>query len=260
MSVIELKLLATALLFTNMWMFFRIMEGYWIPKWIKRRWNRFWQRQWDKFKTKFHWLFKEEVRSQKPLEDFVGKSHFKMPHVIAAEREQKRKEILESGTDVETEEAVLIVEESTSARRFKQVPDDKLDETFSDTRIESLATYSEEEEKPTDGYADGVTFDDIDNAVETVTDRFASYKERTEAGKVFHEMEGNEFYEMFIRNHQEYKSRIHEMVGQYLGSMSSKPIIKSVKTTVQKTSVRRNSRTFVRVPDNIEDFDIRNYV
>lgn len=259
MTILELKLLATALLLTNMWMFFRIMEGYWIPKFIKRRWNCFWERQWKECKSKLRWLIKEEVKPKKPLEDVMGKSLFKMPHVIAAEQEQKRKEILASGIDVETEEAALEVEESTTVRRFEQVSDDKLDETFSDTRMESVAEYPDEE-KPAEGNADDVTFDDIDHAVETVTDRFASYKERTEAGKVFHKMEGNEFYEMYIRNHQEYESRIHEMVGQYLGSWTSKPRNVSVKSTTQKTSVHRNSRTFIRVPDSIEDFDIRNYV
>lgn len=257
MSILELKLLAIALVMTNMWMFFRIMEGYWIPKFIKRRWNSFWERQWKKCKRKLRWLIKEEPVKSTPLEDFVGKSHFKMPHIIAAEQEQKRKEILASGIEVETEEVVL--ETQAVARRFEQVPDEKLDETFSDTRMESVAEYSEEE-KPAEGNADGVTFDDIDHAVKTVKNEGASFEECADAGKVLHEMEGNEFYEMYIRNHKEYESRIHEMVGLYLGSSTSKPRNVSIKATVNKTSVRRSSRTFIRVPDNIEDFDIRNYV
>lgn len=248
MSVIELKLLATALLFTNMWMFFRIMEGYWIPKWIKRRWNAFWQRQWDKYKSKFHWLFKEEMKPQKPLEDFVGKSHFKMPHVIAAEQAQKRKEILANGKSVDDDDVAFKAEEVlVSKPKFEQVPDEQLDEVFSDTRMEDVAKYSEEEKAETK--ADGNSFEDIDKAVRIAKAPLRNKADIQHANKVFSDMEGNELFEK-LTNSPELSKRIRMILTLCLEGMDEVKNAEPVPYKAKKS----------KVPQNFEDFNVLEYL
>jgi len=200
-------------------------------------------------------IWKKEPVRKKPLEDFVGKSHFKMPHVIAAEQERKRKEILASGKTVETEEIAFNADEEQSPKtRYEQVADNELDEVFSDLRISDVgATFDKEDKLPDPEQADGNTFEDIAEAVETVYDRRSSVKSMSRAGKVFVELDGNELFERLAYRTPALKKRIKLLMELYVTEDTA------TKSTIQKT-VSANNRPFVRVPDNIEDFDIRNYV
>lgn len=197
---------------------------------------------------------KEPVR-QKPLEDFVGKSHFKMPHIIAAEQEQKRKEILASGKEVETEEIAFNVEEKSSPKpKYEQVADEELDDVFADMRISDASPqYSEEDKAKKPEQADGNTFEDIAKAVETAYDKRSSVKSMSHAGKVFVELDGNELFDRLANRTPEIKKRIKLLMELYLTEDTE------VKPVVERNSPARN-RPFIKVPDNIADFDIRNYV
>ena len=53
----------------------------------------------------------------------------------------------------------------------------------------------------------GTSFEDIDTAVKTVKASKATDKEKRHAGKVFHEMDGNQFYEKFMENSKECKKK-----------------------------------------------------
>ena len=66
-----------------------------------------------------------------------------------------------------------------------------------------------------------------------------------QAGKVFHELEGTEFYNMFRRNNARYETRVAEMVDAYLASIRTPP-----KKTRTKAAARKD----------YEDFNIRDYV
>lgn len=251
MSIIELKLLIVALLFTNMWSIFRIMEGYWIPKWIKRRWNAFWGNLWNKCKSKLSFLIEEEPVKSAPLEDFVGKSHFKMPHVIATEREQKLKEILDSGVEVQMDEVSFEAEDEhpkaqESKRTFAQVADQELDKAFSDNRV-----YGDSE----NGRAEGCTFEDIDTAVITVKKRNPAPKEVDHAGKVFYEIEDNELFFKLTESPEMFE-KIRNVIDRHLDKMAKE----SKDMHYQDNAWFKDPFGRVTVPDNIEDFDIRNYV
>ena len=66
-----------------------------------------------------------------------------------------------------------------------------------------------------------------------------------QAGKVFHELEGTSFYDMFRRNNARYETRVSEMVEAYLASIRTAP-----QRTRAKAAVRRE----------YENFNIRDYV
>ena len=66
-----------------------------------------------------------------------------------------------------------------------------------------------------------------------------------QAGKVFHELEGTEFYNMFRRNNARYEARVSEMVETYFASIQP-----AEKKTRMKAAVRKE----------YENFNIRDYV
>lgn len=235
------------LMFFNLWQTFRILNGYWIPKPIKRKWNSFWERQWNKCKSKLRWLIKEEPVKNPSLEDFVGKSLFKMPHVIAAEQERMRKQILVSGKSVEDEDVAFKTDETQIARKFEQVPDEQLDETFSDMRMEYVAKYSEEESIPSE--AEGNSFEDIDRAVEIARNPIRRKADISHAGKVFGEMEGNELYEK-LTNSPELGKRIRMILALCLEGVN--------EVTEKAPSTKGGTRP--KVPQSFEDFNVLDFL
>lgn len=90
-----------------------------------------------------------------------------------------------------------------------------------------------------------VTFDEIDRAARAVKDPKARESDVLQAGKVFHELEGTEFYDMFRRNNARYEARVSEMVETYLASIRP-----AEKKTRMKAAVRKE----------YENFNIRDYV
>ena len=60
-------------------------------------------------------------------------------------------------------------------------------------------------------------FWDIDTAVKTVKASKATERKKRHAGKVFHEMDGNN-YEKFMENSKECKKNIHDFVTFYLSN------------------------------------------
>lgn len=66
-----------------------------------------------------------------------------------------------------------------------------------------------------------------------------------QAGKVFHELEGTEFYNMFRRNNARYETRVAEMVETYLASLRP---------------VQKKTRMKAAAKKEYENFNIRDYV
>ena len=123
----------------------------------------------------------------------------------------------------------------------RQVPDEDLDEVFRDNRVHDTDGELEEEAPQ----AGGSTFDEIDRAARAVKNPKAGKADILQAGKVFHELEGTEFYDMFRRNNARYEARVSEMVETYLTSIQP-----AEKKTRMKAAVRKE----------YENFNIRNYV
>ena len=121
------------------------------------------------------------------------------------------------------------------------MPDEDLDEVFRDNRVHD--TDGELEEEPPQ--AGGSTFDEIDRAARAVKNPKAGKADILQAGKVFHELEGTEFYDMFRRNNARYEARVSEMVETYLTSIQP-----AEKKTRMKSAVRKE----------YENFNIRDYV
>lgn len=173
--------------------------------------------------------------------DIIGKSRFKM----ASTRTNTATPVQEAATsekgiELSEEEATFDDGNRKAATNPVQVPEYKLEETFTSMTPEELE-YGEDE--PEDDASDaprasGSSFDEIDDAVKTAKNPEATRKEREKAAKVFIEMEDTELYDKMMEGSSEIAIRIKGLI---------------------EIRMKKPKKEFT-VPDNIEDFDIRNYV
>lgn len=173
--------------------------------------------------------------------DIIGKSRFKMASTRTnAATPVQEAATSEKGIELSEEEATFDDGNRKAATNPVQVPEYKLEETFTSMTPEELE-YGEDE--PEDDASDaprasGSSFDEIDDAVKTAKNPEATRKEREKAAKVFTEMEGTELYDKMMEGSSEIAIRIKGLI---------------------EIRMKKPKKEFT-VPDNIEDFDIRNYV
>ena len=185
----------------------------------------------------------ETVRETPPADtpDIIGKSRFRMaPTRTTAAIPTQEAATSEKGIELSEEEATFDDGNTETASRPAQVPEEKLDETFTSMPPEELG-YGEDEpdEDASDTpRASGSSFDEIDDACKTAKNPDATQAEREKAAKVFTDMEGTELYEKMMEGSSEIGIRIKGLI---------------------EIRLKKSEKEFV-VPDNIEEFDIRNYV
>ena len=173
--------------------------------------------------------------------DIIGKSRFKMASTrTTAAIPAQEAATSEKGIELTEEEATFDDGNTETASRPAQVPEDKLDETFTSLTPSELEFGEDEpeEETPDAPRASGSSFDEIDDAVRAAKNPEATTTERERAAKVFTDMEGTELYEKLMNGSSEMSIRIKGLI---------------------EIRLKKPKKDFV-VPDNIEDFDIRNYV
>ena len=185
----------------------------------------------------------ETVRDTPPADtpDIIGKSRFRMasPRTTAAIPTQEAA-TSEKGIELSEEEATFDDGNTETASRPAQVPEEKLDETFTSIPPEELGYGDDEPEEDASDTprASGSSFDEIDDACKTAKNPDATQAEREKAAKVFTDMEGTELYEKMMEGSSEIGIRIKGLI---------------------EIRLKKSEKEFV-VPDNIEEFDIRNYV
>ena len=190
----------------------------------------------------------KEEQQQKPLADIMGKSLFRMPERTPQATTTAPNAATTVRSEAVDEKDVTFADElkdtgnhATEKDVSRQVPDEDLDKVFEDNR-----TYAPDEdfdEEPPQ--AGGSSFDEIDRAARTVKDAKAKEPEILQAGKVFHELEGTEFYHMFRRNNARYEARVSGMVDAYLTSIRP---------------VQKRPRMKAAAQKEYENFNIRDYV
>ena len=175
------------------------------------------------------------------ISDIIGKSRFRMASTrTTAAIPTQEAATSEKGIELSEEEATFDDGNTETASRPAQVPEEKLDETFTSMPPEELG-YGEDEpdEDASDTpRASGSSFDEIDDACKTAKNPDATQAEREKAAKVFTDMEGTELYEKMMEGSSEIGIRIKGLI---------------------EIRLKKSEKEFV-VPDNIEEFDIRNYV
>ena len=183
--------------------------------------------------------------------DIIGKSRFKMASTrTTAAIPAQEAATSEKGIELSEEEATFDDGNRKAATHSTQVPEDKLEETFTSMTPEEME-YGEDEleyEEPDKKQASGSSFEDIDMAVRTIRKDSPSGEEMRHAGKIMTELDGTELY-----------TRITERLTDEAMSDRLAKAMAVFVDTVNMTVTRQKEKVFV-IPDNIEDFDIRDYV
>ena len=185
----------------------------------------------------------EAAHKEAPAEeaDIIGKSRFRMASTrTTAAIPTQQAATSEKGIELSEEEATFDDGNTETASRPAQVPEEKLDETFTSIPPEELGYGEDEPEEDASDMprASGSSFDEIDDACKTAKNPDATQAEREKAAKVFTDMEGTELYEKMMEGSSEIGIRIKGLI---------------------EIRLKKPKKVFV-VPDNIEEFDIRNYV
>ena len=187
-----------------------------------------------------------------PADDFIVRHIYTVsPKKVPTETVQTKQE--DEGEVIKESEVTF--EEDSSPRKSARIPDDKLDEVFTNTRIEDVGVkYDEsEEEEAVVEQASGNSFEEIDKAVETASKQNATNKECAHAGKVFSEMEGNELFNMIAERSQIIKRRMNALMELHMSNISTvKPMSEKATKVIEKKKLV--------VPENFKDFNIRDFV
>ena len=195
----------------------------------------------------------ETARETPPAEtsDIIGKTRFKMASTrTTAAIPTQEAATSEKGIELSEEEATFDDGNTETVSRPTQVPEDKLDETFTSIPPSELE-YGEDEpedEEPDKKQASGSSFEDIDMAVRTIRKESPSDEEMRHAGKVMTELDGTELF-----------TRITERLTDDTMSERLAKAMAVFVDTVNMTVTQQKEKVFV-IPDNIEEFDFRNYV
>ena len=195
----------------------------------------------------------ETARETPPTEtsDIIGKSRFRMASTrTTAAIPTQEAATSEKGIELSEEEATFDDGNTETVSRPAQVPEEKLDETFTSIPPSELE-YGEDEpedEEPDKKQASGSSFEDIDMAVRAIRKDSPSDEEMRHAEKVMTELDGTELF-----------TRITERLTDEAMSDRLAKAMAVFVDTVNMTVTKQKEKVFV-IPDNIEEFDFRNYV
>lgn len=192
----------------------------------------------------------ETVRETPPAEtpDIIGKSRFRMasPRTTAA-TPVPHAATSEKGIELSEEEATFDDGNAEPVSRPAQVPEEKLDETFTSIPPSELEFGEDEpgEDTADKQRASGYSFDEIGAAVGIAGKENPTKDEKRQAGKVFSELEGTELLDKLRKS---VKVKIAGFIDFYL---YDEPEAATVKTEAKKELV---------IPERLEDFNIRDFV
>lgn len=185
----------------------------------------------------------EETKPPIDPYEFVSKSQYQYKPPL---KENKDEDKTESNiSEPVKEEDVTFEETQQDTKSSAQIPDEDLDETFKDCRIEDVPTEYSDEDEADVPQAKGKSFEDIDLAVRTVKKPKASKAEMVQAGEVFKDLDGTELFARMI-NDEKLFMQIEESINIAVQAMN------------EKDTMEENISS--RLPDNYEDFNILDFV
>ncbi|MCB6981211.1 conjugal transfer protein TraD [Bacteroides uniformis] len=194
---------------------------------------------------------KQEEAKGTPSEDtrdIIGKNRFKMTSTRTMTAiPVPQAATSEKGIELSEEDATFDDVNAETASRPVQVPEEKLDETFTSIPPSELEFGEDEpEEDAADKQrASGYSFDEIGEAVGIAGKDNPTNDEKRQAGKVFSELEGTELLEKL---HKSVKVKIAGFIDFYL---YDEPMAATVETKAKKELI---------IPTRWEDFNIRDFV
>lgn len=185
----------------------------------------------------------EETKPPIDPYEFVPKSQYQYKPPLKENKDEDKTE--SNMSEPVKEEDVTFEETQQETKSSAQIPDEDLDETFKDCRIEDVPTEYSDEDEGDVPRAKGKSFEDIDLAVRTVKKPKASKAEMVQAGEVFKDLDGTELFARMI-NDEKLFMQIEASINIAVQAMN------------EKDTVEENISS--RLPDNYEDFNILDFV
>ena len=198
----------------------------------------------DVWKSLHETVEERPTKSPSPVSDneIIGKSKFKMqPSKTTAATPVPKESTSEKGVEMSENDITFEGEKKGRERETDsaRIPDEKLDEAFTNLSPDELGYSDDEPEEESDRpRASGFSFDEICEAVHIATKKNPSGKEQQKAREVFAELEDTELYEKLMAGSTEVSIRIKGLMEIHL---------------------KKPKKDFV-IPDKLEDFNIRDYV
>jgi hypothetical protein len=195
------------------------------------------------------------VKPTEEVEGIVGKSLFKMDLKTPLSPKQTPQAATSAEGEYITDIDITFADE-TDQPTPARLPDDKLDEAFTHIQISDVAfEYGEnetEDEQPITGFATGVSFEEIGEAMIVANSPGATNDESHRAGQIFTELEGNELFTQLIKSSSTRSKKITELMDYFLSnSISRDGDIAGEVVQLQYTT---------EIPTDISGFDIRDFV
>ena len=198
----------------------------------------------DVWKSLHETVEERPTKSPSPVSDneIIGKSKFKMqPSKTTAATPVPKESTSEKGVEMSENDITFEGEKKGRERETDsaRIPDEKLDEAFTNLSPDELGYSDDEPEEESDRpRASGFSFDEIGEAVHIATKKNPLGKEQQKAREVFAELEDTELYEKLMAGSTEVSIRIKGLMEIHL---------------------KKPKKDFV-IPDKLEDFNIRDYV
>jgi len=195
------------------------------------------------------------IKPTEEMENIVGKSLFKMEMKTPVSPKQTP----QAATSAESEEITdidITFADETDQQTPARLPDDKLDEAFTHIQISDVPlAYEEnetEDEQPITGFATGVSFEEIGEAMIVVNSPASTEDESHRAGQVFTELEGSELCNQLIESSSSRSKKITELMDYFLSNLIS------MDGDITGEVVQLQYTT--EIPTDISGFDIRDFV
>ena len=142
--------------------------------------------------------------------DFIGKSLVKVkPKVTNAASITPKAPQAEEGEEVDEKDVTFAPPKSEGSLR--QMTPDEEKEAFKSFAY-SKEEVDDEDEYPAEGYATGLTSEEMEKAVLVANGAKASKDEELKAGKTLKEMDGTELLELLTKKNPVFKSRVRELL------------------------------------------------
>lgn len=211
--------------------------------------------------------FKDSDKSQKEVsfppfddddEEIMGKSHF-----VLSQPQPHTDTVLETEKVIEKEDTFVPPNELQPSG---VIPNEQLDETFSDTQqpidIEVTMEYEEEKEVDFDEEAEelrelmgrdadlagGFSYDEMKSTAMTIEDKEATNEAEIQAGEVLHKTETTQIHEQLISGDAERASRVAYLIDLHLEQYN------------KKVTDKENRGSSGGEDEHYKMFDITNYI
>lgn len=142
--------------------------------------------------------------------DFIGRSHVKIivKETNAANIAPKAPRT-EEGEDVDAKDVTFA--SPKQEKMLRQMTPEEEEEAFRNFSY-SKDEHFDEDEYPADGYAEGLTSEEMERAVSVANGTKATREEEQKACQVLREMDGTELLDLLTRNNQAFKSRVRDLL------------------------------------------------